>query len=176
MSFANPLVLLDGDREIIVVVRTTTCSRPRPQLPPDFDVGDDDSDSLPSKGSFSATLRVEEDIDLPDVPPCSVSCVEERARRQDSPGGGVPSYSRCSGTTFFQVLQTALAPTDSNPSPLPKPQTQVPTKRRVKRPEKEQKQSTNERKVRLLIVASSPVLHISPPRSYVLFGNNSMMN
>jgi hypothetical protein len=46
----------------------------------------------------------------------------------------------------------------------------------VKRSEKEQNKDTNERKVRLLIVASSPVLHISPLRSYVLFRNNSMMN
>jgi len=48
--------------------------------------------------------------------------------------------------------------------------------RSVKRSEKEQNKDTNERKVRMLIVASSPVLHISPPRSYVLFRNNSMMN
>jgi hypothetical protein len=46
----------------------------------------------------------------------------------------------------------------------------------VKRSEKEQNKVTYERKVRLLIVASSPVLHISPPRSYILFRNNSMMN
>ncbi len=64
MSFANPSVLLDGDREIVVVIGTTTCNRPRTQLPPDVDVGDydsdDDSDSRPSKGSFSATLSIVE--------------------------------------------------------------------------------------------------------------------
>jgi len=108
MSFANPSVFLDGDREIVVVVGTTTCNRPRPQLPPDVDVGDDDSDSLPSKGSFSATLRVEEDIDLPDVPPCSVSCVEERARRQDSPGGGAHRTVAALVPRFFKFYKPLL--------------------------------------------------------------------
>jgi hypothetical protein len=78
----------------------------------------------------------------------------------------------------FQVLPTALANPPQRIQILPYfpahiTEVQVSTKRRVKRPEKEQSKDAYERKVRLLIVESSLLLlsFISPPRSHILFSH-----
>ena len=132
--------------------RTTTCNRPRPQRPPDVDVGDDDSDRLPSKGSLSATLRiVERKASTSRTSLCSVSCAEERVADPFTAADHRKTQTRIVDSAkllrFFKFYQPPFA----NPPqriqilpPFPNPKHKSPQRPECKDPRKSKSKDTNE--------------------------------